>query len=126
MRALDQMSRCRGLPHTIAAGTAGILRAARDDDAEPSRDHVQPLRYILPDAMQASATGADQAFRLDNFFDTRKMARKRTTIGRAWFGGSFARRHIGSFLGTGGRNRSKERRVGKDCVRTCRSRWCPY
>src|SRR3546814_13071138 len=24
------------------------------------------------------------------------------------------------------RNRSDERRVGKECVRTCRSRWAPY
>src|SRR3546814_15152664 len=24
------------------------------------------------------------------------------------------------------RNRSEERRVGKDCVSTCRSRWSPY
>src|SRR3546814_17320087 len=23
-------------------------------------------------------------------------------------------------------NRSEERRVGKECVSTCRSRWCPY
>src|SRR3546814_2715022 len=31
--------------------------------------------------------------------------------------------------GLGGRlpiNRSEERRVGKECVRTCRSRWWPY
>src|SRR3546814_16235114 len=26
----------------------------------------------------------------------------------------------------GGRLRSEERRVGKECVRTCRSRWTPY
>src|SRR3546814_11565614 len=25
-----------------------------------------------------------------------------------------------------GRGRSEERRVGKECVRTCRSRWSPY
>src|SRR3546814_12985623 len=25
-----------------------------------------------------------------------------------------------------GRERSEERRVGKECVRTCRSRWSPY
>src|SRR3546814_10976572 len=25
-----------------------------------------------------------------------------------------------------GRPRSEERRVGKECVRTCRSRWAPY
>src|SRR3546814_16215608 len=32
-------------------------------------------------------------------------------------------------LGPGGRgisNRSEERRVGKECVSTCRSRWSPY
>ena len=26
----------------------------------------------------------------------------------------------------GGFNRSEERRVGKECVSTCRSRWSPY
>src|SRR3546814_14515669 len=26
----------------------------------------------------------------------------------------------------GGGDRSEERRVGKECVRTCRSRWSPY
>src|SRR3546814_4339081 len=29
------------------------------------------------------------------------------------------------FIGLG-RSRSEERRVGKECVRTCRSRWSPY
>src|SRR3546814_17534646 len=35
---------------------------------------------------------------------------------------------IGSFifLGTTGVGRSEERRVGKECVSTCRSRWSPY
>src|SRR3546814_16567935 len=28
--------------------------------------------------------------------------------------------------GTGGFRRSEERRVGKECVSTCRSRWSPY
>src|SRR3546814_5651001 len=27
---------------------------------------------------------------------------------------------------TGARGRSEERRVGKECVSTCRSRWSPY
>src|SRR3546814_9738163 len=27
---------------------------------------------------------------------------------------------------SGDRNRSEERRVGKECVSTCRSRWSPY
>src|SRR3546814_14344423 len=29
-------------------------------------------------------------------------------------------------LPLGSINRSEERRVGKECVRTCRSRWSPY
>src|SRR3546814_3185422 len=28
--------------------------------------------------------------------------------------------------GDGGHDRSEERRVGKECVSTCRSRWSPY
>src|SRR3546814_18260264 len=28
--------------------------------------------------------------------------------------------------GAAGKNRSEERRVGKECVSTCRSRWSPY
>src|SRR3546814_17474579 len=28
--------------------------------------------------------------------------------------------------GYGGSSRSEERRVGKECVSTCRSRWAPY
>src|SRR3546814_10776955 len=31
-----------------------------------------------------------------------------------------------SELGVPDRQRSEERRVGKECVRTCRSRWSPY
>src|SRR3546814_13452885 len=29
-------------------------------------------------------------------------------------------------MGRGNRKRSEERRVGKECVSTCRSRWSPY
>src|SRR3546814_9438129 len=32
----------------------------------------------------------------------------------------------GSFADTKGNGRSEERRVGKECVSTCRSRWSPY
>src|SRR3546814_2854779 len=38
-----------------------------------------------------------------------------------------ARRHsLGRRLGLGGAARSEERRVGKEGVSTCRSRWSPY
>src|SRR3546814_12444264 len=32
---------------------------------------------------------------------------------------------IVAIFGTGAQNRSEERRVGKECVSTCRSRWWP-
>src|SRR3546814_6889150 len=38
----------------------------------------------------------------------------------------FARRRIASGGGGAILNRSEERRVGKECVSTCRSRWSPY
>src|SRR3546814_15132596 len=34
--------------------------------------------------------------------------------------------HVSGLGGTYGGNRSEERRVGKECVSTCRSRWSPY
>src|SRR3546814_16612653 len=42
-----------------------------------------------------------------------------------WTGASFGRRRVG--IGDRERSiRSEERRVGKECVSTCRSRWSPY
>src|SRR3546814_1811241 len=32
----------------------------------------------------------------------------------------------GAVMGVPGHDRSEERRVGKECVSTCRSRWSPY
>src|SRR3546814_2415787 len=34
--------------------------------------------------------------------------------------------HEALLIGTEGKLRSEERRVGKECVSTCRSRWSPY
>src|SRR3546814_11921836 len=34
--------------------------------------------------------------------------------------------HLAVALDDGERHRSEERRVGKECVSTCRSRWSPY
>lgn len=83
---LDQACGSRSLNDAIGAGAARIFGATGDDDAELRRDHVQPLGHILANAMQATAAGADQTFRLDDLFDTRKMAGKRTSIDRAWPG----------------------------------------
>src|SRR3546814_3442455 len=35
-------------------------------------------------------------------------------------------RRFGDLVGENGSCRSEERRVGKECVSTCRSRWSPY
>src|SRR3546814_2345712 len=40
-------------------------------------------------------------------------------------GGEHAKKFC-SLKKTGDRSRSEERRVGKECVSTCRSRWSPY
>src|SRR3546814_14200454 len=34
--------------------------------------------------------------------------------------------HLGDFIEDSAMQRSEERRVGKECVSTCRSRWWPY
>src|SRR3546814_13226758 len=38
----------------------------------------------------------------------------------------FRHRHVVEKLVQSGVDRSEERRVGKECVSTCRSRWSPY
>src|SRR3546814_15281735 len=38
----------------------------------------------------------------------------------------FATQSLGIDLADGAQLRSEERRVGKECVSTCRSRWSPY
>src|SRR3546814_11339138 len=53
-------------------------------------------------------------FPYDLLWGERQMALLQT-----W--GTAARRHP-----VGGLGRSEERRVGKECVSTCRSRWSPY
>ena len=45
----------------------------------------------------------------------------RATMGHLWLG--FSADQLGAWLGGAG---SEERRVGKECLRQCRSRWSPY
>src|SRR3546814_13159432 len=47
--------------------------------------------------------------------------------GMSQFGQASAQRgHLLNGAGFGESSRSEERRVGKECVSTCRSRWSPY
>src|SRR3546814_7823780 len=50
----------------------------------------------------------------------------RRTIGTGSPSGPSTTRLIGSALCMANTYRSEERRVGKECVSTCRSRWSPY
>lgn len=82
---LDKPCWSWSLDDAVSAGTARIFGATGDNDAELGRNHVQPLGDILANAMQASATGADQAFRLNHVFDTgRCFGRSRDWSRVAW------------------------------------------
>src|SRR3546814_10080972 len=49
------------------------------------------------------------------------------TLKEAWTGGDLAASAYAiRYQPDGSRFRSEERRVGKECVSTCRSRWSPY
>src|SRR3546814_1631212 len=54
----------------------------------------------------------------------------RSTVGHAQAFVGARTRQAGDFIranfGLRSRHRSEERRVGKECVSTCRSRWSPY
>jgi len=56
---VDQPGGCWSLRYAVSAGTAGIFGTSGDDDTELCRNDIQPLGYVLADAMQASAAGAD-------------------------------------------------------------------
>lgn len=65
---------------------------------------IQPFGHVLADAMQAAATGADQAFRLDDLFETRKVGGKRASIGCAWLGLRLTWSAVGLVFGMDRRN----------------------
>src|SRR3546814_8369052 len=53
-------------------------------------------------------------------------SRRVRRVRRIWADGNLLRGASGSFKGRCPFRRSEERRVGKECVSTCRSRWSPY
>src|SRR3546814_13369433 len=73
----------------------------------------------LPDELAGRTYGRGHRSRLGN----RGGGRRRRARGRRDGGG---RRPRGRARGTDPRRRVEERRVGKECVSTCRSRWSPY
>lgn len=77
------------LHNTISAGATCIFRTMGNNDTELRRDHIQSFRNIFANTMQATTAGADQAFRLNHFVNTRQVFWKRTSINDTWLGCSF-------------------------------------
>src|SRR3546814_17744912 len=74
----------------------GVLDRWRDDD----------VLALLPIGRGGDALGVAELERIDHAQDLVEIAPDAHRIGH--------------------RQRSEERRVGKECVSTCRSRWSPY
>src|SRR3546814_13084680 len=92
-------------PRTIAEAFRGM--ASPPEAARPSPDMVGPMAQMAPD--QAVARFLPDALQGIAALDTGDI-------------GSVFRALVANTPGT---SRSEERRVGKECVSTCRSRWSP-
>src|SRR3546814_16752730 len=68
--------------------------------------------------LQAVAAGAGDAFARERVEHRVQPLRRRAQRGEV--------RRVAGRLPRGQSVRSEERRVGKECVSTCRSRWSPY
>src|SRR3546814_14432528 len=74
--------------------------------------------FVLYLFMAKDAPNAPAPKRLVDYFQPLKSA-------DAWWLMGFYSVTFGGFVGLAA-SRSEERRVGKECVSTCRSRWSPY
>src|SRR3546814_19329905 len=92
---------------------------------EPGRRKLVLLRDLAANADQACLLVDTDAGKLvlDNVTD-RLYDGSRPNAVRPVLSFSGNRRWIHAYRGT--QPRSEERRVGKECVSTCRSRWSPY
>src|SRR3546814_14193324 len=76
------------------------------------------LRYI------EKLTSRGLAVRYSHLKDKRMLGLELTPEGKGAMEDML--RELVRLLGEAGYRRSEERRVGKECVSTCRSRWSPY
>src|SRR3546814_15604763 len=107
-------------------------RSTRTDTLFPYttlfRSRHQDFAANAPDRLRAKR--ADRAGRYQKVEDRadaerRDEADRHVALGVARFLGR-CRHRIKAHIGEEDRRRSEERRVGKECVSTCRSRWSPY
>src|SRR3546814_11885103 len=86
------------------------------------------LEYVRPAGRLDFSVGYDVTDRLRFDIGGTNVLRSRTRTyrGEPFFVGNYFYDETTYTLGVRYRFRSEERRVGKGCVRTCRSRWSPY
>src|SRR3546814_13161554 len=90
-------------------GLAGACARAQKRRCSMSRDQAIVMRYDSPDE------GGDS--RDIVYLHGRGSTEREAGFALSLFGNANVRAY---------RGRSEERRVGKECVSTCRSRWSPY
>src|SRR3546814_15503290 len=107
--------------------TGRVLEFVRHAAAEGPRRSNQPLRPVAVDRI-------NMVGEIANIGKYRPAGIRRQFAAQAEqrIGGHPRRSHIaqtfefGALVARIQRRRSEERRVGKECVSTCRSRWSPY
>src|SRR3546814_14570831 len=113
--------------HTICALVTGVQTCARPITGEPRVEVVRRAEEetLLPLAGEGGAKRRMRARAQRAALAPAGKARSKARSARApssAFGTFSRKREKGCFL----RSRSEERRVGKECVSTCISRWSPY
>src|SRR3546814_15031073 len=106
------------LPSKASAPPTHRSASATTQDSPPPEPH-QPLRLASPHPLHGSSALAwpFRSYARSSFTPFQSHFLKETPTD------SETRRLCCNFLS---RRRSEERRVGKECLRTCRSEWSPY
>src|SRR3546814_19088646 len=99
--------------------------------ANPISEELKVMRpSLLPGLLSATQRNADRGASATRLFEVGRRYfsdGERATVGIVLAGDKTPRSwHSGKAAGFDAFDRSEERRVGKECVRTCRSRWSPY
>ncbi len=82
--ALDQAGRRGGLPHAVAAGSAGVFGPADDEYPELGGDDVEPLGDVLADPVErAPAAGAAPVLDVHDLLDSGKVRREGAAVAPA-------------------------------------------
>src|SRR3546814_20251677 len=105
----------------LGLGAGGARGLAHIGVIEVLREHCHQIVAVAGSSMGALVGGIHAAGRLDEY-KRWASALERSDVVRLL---DFAFGHPGLFKGDRVIARSEERRVGKECVSTCRSRWSP-